>query len=262
MSAVNQIEPESNTPQNDITLGGNLLSLAHVKDARARQLHRILGDHMDENREKFYQQIEFVERDKDTGYHRIFASPFDPSLVGTNLVPVDSFMYQLSPIATIRSYDPNLNERINLVTDEVNTQVWTVSLEGAIKIAINLQNPNENVHGIGITFDNIRITNYKMTISFINEDNKIKSEIINVLTSARTNTKQFFLLNNIVDNINRITIQLEENTTDTPCRYEIKNISVFNYVNKNLLRSMAKNNIIYVDEIDNPIFLKEHIDDI
>jgi hypothetical protein len=83
------------------------------------------------------------------------------------------------------------------------------------------------------------------------------SEIFNVESSPRTNNKQFFILENPVENINRVTIQLKENTTDDKSIYQLTNISIFNYVNKDLLRSMGDNNIIEYNEINNPIFLKE-----
>ena len=77
-------------------------------------------------------------------------------------------------------------------------------------------------------------------------------------TSHLSNNKQFFILKNPINNINRITLELTEITdSDDGESFDLKNISVFNYVNRDLLGAMSDSNIISYQEVDNPVYLRE-----
>ncbi len=256
MSAFNQTEPEPTTPKNDETLGGNFLDIGHIADQRHKQYLRTLSTYIDEDREKFNKQLEFVEYDPATNQRVIIYSPFEPKFEGTGLISVNTFLYSLSEIATILCFDTKYNENINLLTDEKNKIPWGATTPGPTKIAIKLAK-NDNINGIGITFFNPDNRDYQFTVSFINESNYIVSQILNKTPASRTHLKQFFILNNEVQSINRITIELKENTTDLDNVFSLLNISIFNTVNKPLLRSMEENNLIEYTEIDNPVYLRE-----
>lgn len=261
MSAFEQHEPQPiETSPNDEVLGGNLLSMGHIKDPRHKQYQRTLNDIFDEQREKFPTILEFVEYDPKTGSRVVRYDPFKPEQQNTELIDSKSFLYSLAQLNKIVSYDPEFNENINLLVDEKNKRDWVAATnKGPIEIAMGLQHP-ESISGIGITFgDNDGGKHdYRITMSFYNEDNHMTSQVLDITPSSMTtNTKQFFLLNHVVENISRIKIQLEEQTTDATSRYALKNISIFNYTNSSLLRSMSEHNIILCQEIENPIFLKE-----
>lgn len=243
------------TPQNDETLGGNFLSIGHIKDPRHRQYLRTLDTIFDMQREKFPTILEFVEFDPKTGSRIVTYDPFKPENQGVELIDAKSFLYSLAAPSMIVSYDTKFNENINLLVDEKNKIPWSVeTANGPIKIAMRLQN-TETISGIGITFNNFRP--YKITASFFNEEGHMISQILEAAPAMSTNLKQFFLLNNPVENITKVSIELEEQTTDAMSVYSLKNISIFNYTNNPLLRSMYENNIIELQEIENPVFLKE-----
>lgn len=254
-----QHEPEPViTHPNDETLGGNFLDIGHIRDPKHRQFIRALSTHIDENKEKFKKHLEFVEYDPSSRTRNIIYSPFDPQFKNTELIVKDSFLYSLSSVAVIVCFDPQFNENIGLLTDEKNQEIWRATVDGETKIALKLQN-KDHIEGVGITINASTQRDYLITVSFINEDNHVVSQIFQKKSSSRTNLKQFLILENPVDGINRITVELKELTTDAKSVYNLKNISVFNYVNNDLLRSMGDNNIIEYDEINNPVFLKEAV---
>lgn len=258
MSAFNQTEPQpAPTPKNDETLGGNFLEIGHIRDPKHRQYIRTLSTLFDEDREKFTKWLEFVQYDPVTKSRKIIYSPFQTKVEGTDLIDSKTFMYSLSKIAVILCFDTKFNENISLLTDETNKQVWHARTPGPTKIAIKLEN-NDNIEGIGITIDNTIIPQYEFTVSFINESNQIVSQILKANTSHLSNNKQFFILKNPINNINRITLELTEITdSDDGESFDLKNISVFNYVNRDLLGAMSDSNIISYQEVDNPVYLRE-----
>lgn len=258
MSAFNQTEPQPIvTPQNDETLGGNFLEIGHIRDPRHRQYLRKLNTIFDEDREKFTKQLEFIEYDPATKSRKIVYSPFKPEFEGTDLIDSKTFMYSLSKIAVILCFDTKFNENISLLLDETNELTWTAKTPGPTKLAIKLEN-NDNIEGIGITFDNSMGSQYDFTVSFINESNQIVSQILNASASILSSRKQFFILKNPVNSINRITLELTEIGPEQEQQiFYLRNISVFNYVNKYLLGAMFNSNIISYNEIDNPVYLRE-----
>ena len=215
MSAFNQTEPEPvATHTNDETLGGNFfLDVGHIRDPRHRQYIRTLSTYIDESKEKFNNQLEFVEYDPASGTRHIIHNPFNPKLNNTELIPKSSFLYSLSDVAVIVCFDPKFNENINVLTDEKNKQIWNAAVPGETKIALKLQN-KDHIEGIGITIPPAIECEYEITVSFINEDNHVVSQIFKQQSSSRTQLKQFFILENPVDNINRVTVELKELTTD------------------------------------------------
>jgi hypothetical protein len=259
MSAFEQTEPEPiSTPPNDEVLGGNFLDISHVRDPRHREYLRKANTFFDEIRERFNKTLEFVEYDRATGQRTVLYNPFEPQNEGMSLIDTNSFMYSLCQISMIVCYDIKFNDNINLLTDEKNKTTWSaVTTAGETKIAIKLADSFDMINGVAITFDNSEKHDYQFTVSFINDSNQIISQIFNATPSSRTNTKQFFILNSPVENIGRITVELKELTTDGTSTYNLKNISILSFVNRQLLKGMADNNIIEYQEIDNPIFLKE-----
>lgn len=254
-----QHEPEPViTHPNDETLGGNFLDIGHIRDPKHRQFIRALSTYIDEDKEKFKKHLEFVEYDPSSGTRNIIYSPFDPQFKNTELIRKDSFLYSLSDVAVIVCFDPKFNENINLLTDEKNKQIWKAIIPGETKIALKLQN-KDHIEGVGITVPSTLECVYEITVSFINEDNHIVSQIFKQQSSSRTQLKQFFILENPVDNINRITVELKEQTTDETSVYTLQNISIFNGVNRELLRSMSDSSIIEYHEMNNPVFLKEAV---
>jgi hypothetical protein len=258
MSAIEQTEPEPIvTPPNDEVLGGNFLDISHIRDPRHREYLRKANTYFDENREKFDKTLEFVEYDRTTGQRTILYNPFEVHNQGMNLIDTNSFMYSLCQVSMIVCYDTKFNNNINLLVDEKNKSTWSATAPGETKIAIKLSDSFDKINGVAITFDNTENRVYQLTVSFINDSNQVISQILNATPSSRTNTKQFFILNNTVENIGRVTIELKEQTTDSTSTYNLKNISILSFVNRQLLKGMADNNIIEYQEIDNPIFLKE-----
>lgn len=258
MSAFNQTEPEPvATHTNDETLGGNFfLDVGHIRDPRHRQYIRTLSTYIDESKEKFNRQLEFIEYDPTTGTRHVIYNPFDPKLKGIELIPKSSFLYSLSDVAVIVCFDPKFNENINVLTDEKNQNIWTATVPGETKIALKLQN-KDHIEGVAMSIPSAFERDYEITVSFINEDNHVVSQIFKQQPSSRTHNKQFLILENPVDGINRITVELKERTTDENSVYMLQNISIFNHVNRELLRSMSDNSIIEYQEINNPVFLKE-----
>jgi hypothetical protein len=259
MSAFDQTEPEPiSTPPNDEILGGNFLDISHIRDPRHREYLRKANTFFDEIREKFDKTLEFIEYDRTTGQRTILYNPFEVHNQGMTLIDTNSFLYSLCQISMIVCYDTKFNNNINLLTDEKNKTTWNATAPGETKIAIKLADSLDKINGVAITFDNVEGKHdYQFTVSFINESNQVVSQILNAIPSSRTNTKQFFILNSTVENIGRITIELKEVTTDSVSTYNLKNISILSFVNRQLLKGMADNNIIEYQEIDNPVFLKE-----
>lgn len=255
---IEQVEPTAPAPSDSI-LGGNFLSVGHLRSPQHKEIIRALDTYLDEIREDFENKIlEFVEVDRNTGQRVIIYNPFKPEVQGTVLVNADSFLYELCEIGVIVCYDKKFNSNIALLVDEKNKRAWNATIpEGETKIAIKLANKHSKIAGVGLTFDDATSRDYEVTVSFITEGNVTKSQLLKIKPSSRTNNKQFFALNSTIDNISRVTIDLKEITTDSVSTYNLRNISIFSTINRELLRSMADNNIIEFFEIDNPIFLKE-----
>ena len=178
MSAFQQKEPEPiTTSTNDETLGGNFfLDVGHIRDPRHRQYIRTLSTYIDESKEKFNKQLEFVEYDPTPGTRQIMYNPFNPKLKNTELIPKSSIPYSVSDVAVIVCFDPKFNENINVLTDEKNKQTWTATVPGETKIALKLQN-RDHIEGVAVSIPSVFERDYEITVSFINEDNHVKSDI-------------------------------------------------------------------------------------
>lgn len=250
-------------------MSGDVITLGNLGNPQHRSILRHISDVFDNNKGKIDGYVALTKFHSN-GVHTILFNSLSPDLNGKQLLSVennDSVLYAPIEIQSITSNDPRNNSTINVLTSSKNKEVWeAISDDKIIKLLLRLDESNEEsipppIEGLSIRFADAMRTKYRVSITMVNSNNEILSQISNMDSSFESNNAQFFKFSKPVEGATRIVVDIELVGTNI-YEWKISNITLYSHMNGQSLKALADAGVIIYNEYPNSVLSRQAKDDI